>query len=202
MYKVFIKDSSLNFTDNAVVNHDSLKEYKGIEHLKELVTELENHQELQHFELQVADSNKIWSDLNLHFTLIEAAGGVVKNSEGQILMIFRLGKWDLPKGKLEEKESIEAAAVREVNEECGISGLKVIRRLTDTYHTYEMKGEPILKRTYWFEMITDDKSELAPQTEEDIHEAVWVSPKQAKLYFNDSYASINWMIERHPELLD
>ena len=90
-----------------------------------------------------------------------------------ILWIQRNGKWDLPKGKIETGEEIAAAAIREVEEECGISAPQIKRRLPNTYHTYRLKGQAILKRTYWFEMYYQGNESLIPQEEEDITTAKW-----------------------------
>ena len=78
-------------------------------------------------------------------------------------MIFRNSKWDLPKGKLEVGENIQECAIREVEEECGISNLEIVSELSSTYHTYEMNGKAILKRTYWFKMNTNYDNKLLPQ---------------------------------------
>ncbi|MBC8510392.1 MAG: NUDIX domain-containing protein, partial [Cryomorphaceae bacterium] len=98
-----------------------------------------------------------WEIFCADYSLIEAAGGLVYNDECQLLMIFRNNKWDLPKGKLEQNENIKECAIREVQEECGILGLSILNTLQDTYHTYEINGKKILKRTYWFAMHTDFK---------------------------------------------
>ena len=130
------------------------------------------------------------------YQIIEAAGGIVRNQNDEILMIFRLGKWDLPKGKLEEGESVQEGAVREVIEECGISGLRVLHELPMTYHTYRIGDENILKRTYWFEMKTEHNADLVPQIEEHIEKAQWVNPDFLDEYLGNTYASIHWLLNR------
>jgi ADP-ribose pyrophosphatase YjhB (NUDIX family) len=124
------------------------------------------------------------------FKVIEAAGGLVKNSKGEYLFIFRNGKWDLPKGKIEKNESIEKAAVREVEEECGIKGLSVLKQLETTYHTYPLNDLFVLKPTYWFEMNCSDNSELVPQLDEGITEARWISVKDLGIVKENTYGSI------------
>lgn len=122
---------------------------------------------------------------------IIAAGGLVFNDAQQLLMIFRRGKWDLPKGKLEEDETLETCAVREVKEETGISEIKLESFLGITLHeyfdTYE-KAE-VLKETHWFVMNTNDHK-LTPQTEEDIEKIEWVEPERLPYYFSESYKNI------------
>lgn len=201
MYKVFIKDSSLTFYDHPVEEAQKLTEYAGKEQLMEVVLDLEKSEEIQHRCFLAPDLTQLWKDLTSYFTVIEAAGGVVKNASDEILMIYRLGKWDLPKGKLEEGESVKEGAKREVIEECGISSLRVVRELPMTYHTYSLKGQRILKRTYWFEMKTEHKAQLVPQIEEHIEKAQWVNPDFLDEYLGNTYASIHWLLESNKELL-
>ena len=122
--------------------------------------------------------------------LIEAAGGLVYNFDNQLLMIFRNGKWDLPKGKLEKGENIRQCAIREIEEECGISGLTISQPLEDTYHTYKLNQQKILKRTYWFEMKSNFKGKLIPQTKEGITEVVWVDKQDVTAKLEHSYGNI------------
>lgn len=126
---------------------------------------------------------------------IIAAGGLVQNLKGEFLFIFRRGKWDLPKGKTEKGEKIEDAAIREVQEECGISELKIIRPLLKTFHTYELKGKKILKETHWFLMKTNWQGKLIPQNEEDITEAIWVDKKIVKELLENTYDSIKEVVK-------
>ena len=111
-------------------------------------------------------------------------------------MIFRNGKWDLPKGKLEEDEDIKACAVREVEEECGISGLHITQKPIDTYHTYELDGEKILKHTFWFKMNTNFNGILKPQTKEGITEVCWVNKEDITKKLSNSYGNINQLLFR------
>ncbi len=110
-------------------------------------------------------------------------------------MIFRNGKWDLPKGKLEQNESIKECAIREVEEECGISGLNILNALQDTYHTYEIKGRKILKRTYWFAMCTDFNGRLIPETNEGITEVVWVDKDKIAEKIKNSFGNVKELLK-------
>lgn len=121
---------------------------------------------------------------------MKAAGGVVRNSKGEVLMIFRRSKWDFPKGKMEEGESIEETAVREVSEETGLQTLTIIRALPSTMHSYMMGGKWVGKETFWYEMQAKDEEELIPQTEEDIVEARWVKEKEVTKLLKDSYPTL------------
>ncbi|WP_233632586.1 MULTISPECIES: NUDIX hydrolase [Parapedobacter] len=106
--------------------------------------------------------------------VIKASGGLVKNGEGDYLFIHRLGKWDLPKGKVDDDESMKQAAVREVEEECGIKVDYLGQKVMTTYHAYMLKGELVLKKTNWYEMGVNKVPKLKPQLEEDITEAIWL----------------------------
>lgn len=124
------------------------------------------------------------------FERIIAAGGVVTNKHGDVLMIFRRGKWDLPKGKFEEGETIEACAEREVREETGLRHLHLRRFLLITYHTYEQKGVSYLKATHWFAFESSDEQALRPQIEEDIAEAEWSDKSALSAHMNNTFALI------------
>lgn len=124
------------------------------------------------------------------YKVVAAAGGLVKNENGAFLFIFRNGKWDLPKGKIEKGETIEVAAVREVEEECGIGKLRIVKQLNPTYHTYLLKEQQVLKPTYWFEMTSSDTTALVPQTEEGITEVRWIAIKDLGVVRDNTYESI------------
>ncbi len=142
-------------------------------------------------EIVNSEAEKLWKNFQNNYKLIEAAGGVVKKGNA-ILAIYRLGKWDLPKGKMEKGESREESAIREVEEECGISKLKIVRELPSIYHTYTLKDQRILKVTYWFEMSTTFSGKLVPQTEENITEVKWVEDVNEIL--ENTYPSIGEMV--------
>ncbi|MBL4710742.1 MAG: NUDIX domain-containing protein [Flavobacteriales bacterium] len=144
--------------------------------------------------LNVKDVTLFWAFFQKQYKCIEAAGGLVRNSDDQVLFIYRLGKWDLPKGKMEKGETPEQSAVREVEEECGISNLNLGKKLPDTYHIYYHKEQYVLKRTYWFEMGYAGNEELVPQQEEAIEKAIWVDPKQLNDQLSNTYASLKGVI--------
>ena len=131
-----------------------------------------------------------WEKFCSNYTLIKAAGGVVYNQKKELLMIFRNGKWDLPKGKLETGENIEECAIREVQEECGIDNLQIISKLKDTYHTYELNVKDVLKRTCWFRMITNFQGDLSPQIKEGITKVEWVKQDEIAERLKNAYANL------------
>ncbi|MBL0146633.1 MAG: NUDIX domain-containing protein [Chitinophagaceae bacterium] len=136
------------------------------------------------------DLSKLKKAFFKNFTLIEAAGGIVQNESKEILFIERLGKWDLPKGKMEKGETEEEAAVREVEEETGVKGLKLKRKEGKTYHTYNAFGKHFLKTTHWYYMQCKNEQHLKPQSEESITDIKWVSTKNIKEPMANTYPSI------------
>ena len=130
-----------------------------------------------------------WEHFSRDFTLIHAAGGIVSDGNGDILMIHRLGCWDFPKGKVEDGEDWETAALREVEEETGLHDITLAEPLPNTYHTSQLRGTPILKITHWYAMNAPQQP-LTPQTEEDITQAVWVPQTEVSDRLQKSYASL------------
>ena len=140
-------------------------------------------------ELRISESE--WASFCTRYRPVDAAGGLVRSSSGEYLLIFRNGRWDLPKGKREEGESVEQTAVREVMEECGVEEVTLQRLLTVTYHTYTLNGVDVLKRTYWYAMsYAGNRRTLQPQAEEGIEMAVFVPAEKAALHLESSYLSI------------
>lgn len=123
-------------------------------------------------------------------TLIEAAGGLVKNDKRNYLFIFRNGKWDIPKGKLEKGEKPKEGAVREVEEECGIAIDECGKKIVNTYHVYTSRGEVVLKKTYWYKMKYFGKAKLKPQIEEGITEVRWMTKKDISMVADNTFPSI------------
>ena len=129
---------------------------------------------------------------------IIAAGGLVINEKNELLMIFRRGKWDLPKGKLDKGESLEECAVREVEEETGLTNIQLGKKIGVTYHEYFDKylKTDVIKQSHWFEMKVSGDQELVPQTEEDILEIIWADENEVKKYLGNSYPNIVEIIKK------
>lgn len=137
-----------------------------------------------------SDVEKAWTAFCGSYQLIHAAGGAVGDGEGRLLAIYRLDHWDLPKGKVEPDEAIEDAAVREVQEECGLVNVQLIAPLCTTWHTYDRKGVAYLKCTHWFSMRADGEQTLVPQQEEDIHEVRWMDAAGVQLLKTGGWPSL------------
>ncbi|MDN3492625.1 NUDIX hydrolase [Winogradskyella bathintestinalis] len=123
-----------------------------------------------------------------------AGGGKAYNSKKEILFIYRNDKWDLPKGKAEKKESIEETAIREVEEETGVRGLKITKPLPTTYHIFKRNGKHKIKVTYWFEMKTDFDGKLSPEENEGITKVEWLDDQASKDALENSYANIRVLV--------
>lgn len=132
----------------------------------------------------------IEKQLSKLFRPITAAGGIAYNEDNAILMIYRRGKWDLPKGKLDEGEGIEECALREVMEETGLEHLTITEKIIDTYHIYHQNNEQFLKLTVWYKMTGTKADKLLPQKEENIIEARWVAQKDLAPFASRTYEAI------------
>ena len=129
------------------------------------------------------------------FTIVKAGGGFVQNQENEVLMMFRRGKWDLPKGKLDKKETIEECAVRETKEETGLKNVELIAPLLTTYHTYHEGTRSVLKETKWFRMKTNGDQQLIPQASEQISKLEWVGKNHLEKYLKNSFSSVKDVLE-------
>ncbi len=124
------------------------------------------------------------------FVVIQAGGGFVENEKKDMLMIFRRGKWDLPKGKLDKGETMEQCAIREVQEETGLKNVQSLEHLAITYHTYEEGTKHILKESHWFRMKANGDQELTPQVAEGIEKIIWTNNRGMKEYLDNSFPSV------------
>lgn len=196
MYKVFFNESCFLLTDDnnlmennlPDINHTDIRETgKQIYHLLE-------QPDAFYLTIYHPDINYLLSDFKSLFTVVGAAGGVVRNA-GKILMIKRFGMLDLPKGHIEEGEKKEECAIREVEEECGITGLKIQSRLEDTWHIYSRNNSWHLKQTFWFRMSCLPDQVLKPQTEEDIEDVFWLPAKRIPQILSQTYASLRPLLQ-------
>jgi ADP-ribose pyrophosphatase YjhB (NUDIX family) len=145
--------------------------------------------------LSVTDYLRIKSYFMGKFRLIKAAGGLVRKKE-KFLMIYRLKKWDLPKGKKEKGERYKDTAIREIEEECNIT-VKLDRKICTTWHTYTMNRRPMLKKTRWYAMELVDDTRMKPNVQEDIEEVRWMSKKEVYHALDHSYESISFVFEQY-----
>jgi 8-oxo-dGTP pyrophosphatase MutT (NUDIX family) len=194
MYKVFFNDRIVLLTDDFIrnfqVRYGLFYKYRNVEDLKDLIEFYWNLKRIDTLFIFHHDLDELQERFKSCFQVVEAAGGLVQNSEGQYLIMKRRGKWDLPKGKVNQDETIPEAAIREVTEECGITGLEITTRLISTYHCYYFEGQSILKRTSWFDMVYRGSEIPVPQRDEDITEIRWISKEDLGEITRNTYMGI------------
>lgn len=206
MYKVFFNDHQLLW--GSEINNsfnDNIDQVVGIECLEEFIQLLLKLDAEKHVVKLIIVSKQqpdLMAWLKENLTQIPAAGGLVVNKDGQFLFIKRFGKWDLPKGKIEAGEGPELAAIREVEEECGISELTIRRQLPSTFHLYRSpyifdENNWVLKETCWFEMSYNGAGGFTPQAEEQIEEVRWVSKAELPEIYNQTYGNIKDLLDSY-----
>ena len=191
MYKIYINETPLFLIPDELAQEFVEKKgqhliarYAGkAKFLLNYIDMLEKSSNFDSVVIYATDLEQLFADFVGHFKVIDAAGGLVFNEENEILLIHRRSFWDLPKGKVDRGEEIPAAAIREVEEETGVSRIEMGDFIQRTYHTYRGKNnQRILKQTHWYRMNAP-KQPLVPQAEEDIEVAEWMS---ATDFFNEN----------------
>jgi 8-oxo-dGTP pyrophosphatase MutT (NUDIX family) len=170
---------------------------QALRYLKELVR---HHYEDVSFRILPTHYDETKKLLKKQFRIIDAAGGVVSNDKNEVLLIYRLKKWDLPKGKIDKGETFKETAVREVEEETRVK-VELGKKITTTWHTYAIKNKPILKRTKWYMMDSLDDSRMKPQKAEFIEKIGWADEQQVSTLLRKSYRSIRFVMKNYWQLL-
>ena len=194
MYKVFVNDKPLFLTNEISKETDFqlfLLESVDIEQL--VINIFQN--KIQKAYLYYPDETELLRVFKSKIPVSKAGGGLVYNNNGQVLFIFRNGKWDLPKGGTEKGEEIECTAMREVEEETGVGNLQIIKKLQKTYHVFKRNGIYKLKITHWFEMKTTFTGITNGQLEEGITAVVWKNPAEITEALKNSYENIKLLFE-------
>ncbi|HRO76056.1 MAG TPA: NUDIX domain-containing protein [Crocinitomicaceae bacterium] len=192
MYKVFIQNNSISFVDsNEIYDLDGIFLFEQLAIArKNYVLELLNlSSKPTKFYVVCQKPIKTMGEFFSDFERTTAAGGIVE-CNGKVLLIKRHGKWDFPKGKIEENESEEIAAMREITEETGVTNLTKVKQLASTLHTYSTYGPNTIKKTVWFHFQTDILQNGTPQNEEGITEVKWVEKSELTTYLANSYGSL------------
>ncbi len=194
MYKVFVNDCLIILTENKKISTNFERyQFEDVDILKEVEKMFNN--ELEGICLLCNNLSKNWKQFQFYFKVQKAAGGKVLNLDKEVLFIYRFSKWDLPKGKLEKNESYENCAIREVEEECGITNLQIESHLCFTYHLFKREGLPILKITNWFLMKTKFMGKLTPQIEEGIEKVAFKNIIETSKALKNSYENINLLFD-------
>jgi len=191
-----IKASSEPVTKAKLINHVWVNEASLMD--LDLILDLINSKVPMHIlslAVTVKDYEAAKTYLKKKFKVVKAAGGLVRKKD-KVLMIYRMKKWDLPKGKKESGERSKNTAVREVEEECNVE-VKIGRKICTTWHTYTMNKNSMIKKTRWYLMELVDDSRSRPAVEEDIEELRWMTQKEVYHALENSYRSIRFVFEEY-----
>lgn len=199
MHKIFAKEKCVCLIDDkALFKENEENRLIAFENHEQLFREHTRFTEQKKYKfLYVYSPNLqlLWTVFTSLFKLIEAAGGVVKNDKNEFLLIYRHDCWDLPKGKLEKKEKMDVAAIREVQEECGLQAVEIVSQLPITFHTYTYKNKQALKKTYWYEMRSTGSDKVSPQLDEGITDVKWMNEKEVRQAMTNTYPLIQEVLK-------
>jgi 8-oxo-dGTP pyrophosphatase MutT (NUDIX family) len=206
-YKIYIDESPLILTQTSDLSDETSFErslihavYRGKPKiLLNYVELLEKNKHHEGIIIQSDNIEQLWRDFKSVYYYIRAGGGLVINPFGKVLLIFRRGVWDLPKGKQDPGETLAQTALREVREETGLPDLKIIEKMTNGYHCYLMSKQRTLKRTRWYLMQTQSPDQLILQKEEGIQDAAWFDPKELPKLNMPMYNNIRDVLIRYNE---
>ncbi|WP_306352590.1 NUDIX hydrolase [Flavobacterium sp. '19STA2R22 D10 B1'] len=194
MYKVFVNDKPLFLTNEIFKETDFQLFLLDSIDIKQVIIKMFQNK-IDKAYLYHPDEKEILKTLKAKIPVNKAGGGLVYNQKGEVLFIFRNGKWDLPKGGIEKGEEIEETALREVEEETGVNKLKITKKLQKTYHIFKRNGKYKLKITHWFEMESRFEGIPMGQLEEGIEKVEWKNPEEVKEALKNSYENIKLLFE-------
>jgi len=197
MYKIFINDKPFFITNSKLNIDDDLETIFFNKTLFDSLLQSTKSKDFKGIILICEDVEMVFKLFASNYKLIEAAGGLVFNHNNDLLLIERLGVWDLPKGKIDSGETPEITALREVKEECGVNGLSIEYLVCKSYHTYFFKDKHVLKRTYWFKMNSTFNGLLVPQIEENITKVEWKHFTKNNIANLNTYESIRDVLKNY-----
>jgi 8-oxo-dGTP pyrophosphatase MutT (NUDIX family) len=192
MYKVHFENRFIKISPEP----DRLQKY-GLFHkfydtkeLYKIIAEFQIDKSITAINVYGPDIKHIWKIFRIYFTEVGAAGGLVKHTSGRYLFIEKKGKLDLPKGHIEQGEEPDACALREVSEECGITGHTIVKPICPSYHTYSWEGISYLKKTNWYLMKYNGEMIMEPQKSEGITKVEWLFPDELNSIKSSAWLSL------------
>jgi len=196
MYKVHFENRFILISQepDRLQKYGLFHKFHDTKELHKLISAFQEDKSIDSVNIYGPDIKHIWRLFRIFFTEVPAAGGLVKHSSGKFLFIIRRGKWDLPKGHIEKGEMPEECALREVNEECAITGHRIVKTLPSSFHTYAWEGISYLKETHWFLMHYEGAMIQQPQTEEGISQVEWLLPDEISKIKKGAWLSLSDLI--------
>ena len=192
MYKVHFENRFILLSPepDRLQKYGLFHKFNDTKELYKIIADFQSDKSITAINIYGPDIKHLWKIFRIYFTEVGAAGGLVKHTSGRYLFIEKKGKLDLPKGHIEEGEEPDACALREVCEECGITGHTIIKQISPSYHTYTWEGISYLKKTSWFLMKYDGKMIVEPQTSEGITKVEWLFPDELNSIKSSAWLSL------------
>jgi 8-oxo-dGTP pyrophosphatase MutT (NUDIX family) len=192
MYKVHFENRFIMISaePDRLQKYSLFHKFYATSELYKLISAFQADSSIQSVNVYGPNISHIWKIFRIYFTEAPAAGGLVRHASGKYLFIEKKGKLDLPKGHIEPGEEPEACALREVNEECGISGHSIVKPLQPSYHTYSWEGISYLKKTSWYLMEYNGTMSIEPQVSEGITKVEWLSPDELNKIKKSAWLSL------------
>lgn len=196
MYKVYIDTRLITISSqpDRMQNYCLFHKFHDQKELSDQLKLFLNDSSLKCINIYSYKLDHLWASFVEEFHLVEAAGGIVVDSQRNLLLIKRYNHWDAPKGHFEPSETPEECARREINEECGVKCGKRMAELKTTFHIYTFEGEYYLKKSYWFLFTLAGSALTIAQTEEGITEASWVNQDRFNEVRENMWPSVNDVI--------
>ena len=192
MYKVYFENRFITISSEP----DRLQKYRLFHKFNDpnefykIISDFQINDKIDAINVYGPDITFIWKLFRINYTEVGAAGGLVKHSSGKYLFIEKYNRLDLPKGHIEINEDAETCALREVSEECGITGHFIVNELCPSFHTYILKGILYLKKTHWFQMSYSGKMINEPQIKEGITKIDWLMPDELSKIKDTAWLSL------------
>jgi 8-oxo-dGTP pyrophosphatase MutT (NUDIX family) len=196
MYKVHFENRFILISPepDRLQKYDIFHKFYDTKELYRIIADFQENKSISSINIFGPDIKYLWKLFRIYFTEVGAAGGLVRHTSGKYLFIEKKGRLDLPKGHIEPGEEPDACALREVSEECGISGHKIVKPILPSYHTYSWEGISYLKKTSWFLMSYDGEMIMDPQLEEGITKIEWLFPDELNRIKTTAWLSLMELI--------